>query len=62
MYSITLEEVTGKAHLQAKTDTNDIDRHMKEVYDADLFCDGVYIPNAPANQGERLFVSVDMTE
>ena len=62
MYTIVLRDIMGETYFQERTDTNDIDRHMKEKYDADLYIDGVYIPNAPQNSQERLFVSIDMTE
>ena len=62
MYTIVLRDAMGKTYFQERTDTNDIDRHMKGQYDADLYIDGVYIPNAPQNSQERLFVSIDMTE
>ena len=63
MYHITLGEIGGKTHFQESADCADIDRYMKEKYDADLFCDGVYIPNDTAGEnGERLYVEIDMTE
>ena len=62
MYHITLQEVTGKTHFQESINVNDIDRYMLDRYDASLYSDGVYIPNPPQNQQERLFVEIDMTE